>query len=53
MIGGNYLDIKDKIINKLALKIAQLEVDKANILTQLEIAKEEIDELKQNLITNE
>lgn len=44
---------KDAIINKLAIRIAQLEVDKATMQTMYDNAKIEIEELKQNLISNE
>lgn len=43
------MDIKDGIINKLGLRIGQLEYEKANLQTQLEIKNLEIDELKNKL----
>lgn len=43
------MDIKDGMLNKLALRIAQLEVDKAEFQTLYENALKEIEELKKQL----
>ncbi len=43
------MDIKDGIINKLAIRIANLEVEKAEIQTRLENALCDIEELKEQL----